>query len=156
MGYYVLIGSDAPNYAAFSYLGLLIGAPEQPISVWTSLSNQMLRNIVWFHLIWLSHMYMCLYYCAERMFIDKVAPYPVERTLLVWAILLLMYWILSNPNQIIWNLLGFSLVDKILRILSMYIMICRTGALDALMTSYAEGNHCLRTMLLNNHYNDRI
>ena len=56
-------GSDAPNYAAFSYLGLMI----------------------------------------ERMFKTKKAPYPVERTLLV------------------------------------------TGALDALMTSHAEGERRIET-----------
>ena len=56
-------GSDAPNYAAFSYLGLMI----------------------------------------EQMFKTKSAPYPVERTLLV------------------------------------------TGALDALMTSHAEGEGRIET-----------
>ena len=60
---YLLSGSDAPNYAAFSYLGLMI----------------------------------------ERMFKTKKAPYPVERTLLV------------------------------------------TGALDALMTSHAEGERRIET-----------
>ena len=56
-------GSEAPNYAAFSYLGLMI----------------------------------------EQMFKTKSAPYPVERTLLV------------------------------------------TGALDALMTSHAEGEGRIET-----------